>query len=150
MLVTGKDYDLRIADFGISTKLGFDEGKVYDAVGSLAYSSPELVKGEPYSYKTDIWALGCIIYELVTKQQAFRGGSEDHIRQKITSLMLPKLTEQQCSPDLIQIYEYCLERDVDKRPTAQELLNLPLVSKNATLFRIRVNGIVPALLPPRP
>lgn len=43
-----------------------------------------------------------------------------------------------------------MERDVDKRPTAQDLLNLPVVTKNAALYRIRVNGLVPALLPLKP
>ena len=79
MMVTGKDYDVKIGDFGISTQIGFDDGYVYDETGSLAYCSPELLNGEPHNLKADIWALGCIIYELVTKHVAFRGTCEQNI-----------------------------------------------------------------------
>lgn len=67
LFVTGKDYDIRIGDFGISTSLGFEEGLAYEAVGSLAYCSPELLNEEPYNQKADIWAVGCILYELINK-----------------------------------------------------------------------------------
>ena len=53
-------------------------------MGSLSYMSPELINGESYNTKTDVWALGCILYELVTKTVAFTGGSENIIKQKIT------------------------------------------------------------------
>lgn len=43
ILLTAKDYELKLADFGISSTLGYNEGQVYEAVGSLAYCSPELL-----------------------------------------------------------------------------------------------------------
>lgn len=51
----------------------------FEAAGSIAYCSPELLNGEPYNQKTDVWALGCIIYEMITKQAAFKGGNEQTI-----------------------------------------------------------------------
>ena len=46
-------------------------------MGSLNYCSPEILSGEPYNQKTDVWALGCILYEMITTKKAFSGGTED-------------------------------------------------------------------------
>jgi NIMA (never in mitosis gene a)-related kinase len=61
---------LRIGDFGISKMLesaSFAES----CVGTPAYMSPEIMKGEPYDYKSDMWAVGVICYELATLQMPF-------------------------------------------------------------------------------
>ena len=52
-------------------------------MGTLYYCSPEVCKGEPFNQKTDIWAFGCIIYEMCMKRKAFDGVSEDNLKAKI-------------------------------------------------------------------
>ena len=47
-------------------------------MGTLPYCSPEVLRGQPYNYKTDVWALGCILYELVTSKRAFDEVIEDN------------------------------------------------------------------------
>ena len=42
-------------------------------VGTPSYLSPEVVDGKPYNYKSDVWGLGCILYELLTLKRAFSG-----------------------------------------------------------------------------
>jgi serine/threonine protein kinase len=44
-------------------------------IGTPYYVSPELVQGERYSYKSDVWAIGCILYELCYLKRAFDGGN---------------------------------------------------------------------------
>lgn len=111
VLLSGKDYDVKLADFGISTAVQGSNFKLFDAIGSLTYMSPELIKGEPYDTKADVWGLGCILYEMITKKPLFGGGSEEKIKQKITSFQIPQLTEAHCSMDLIQVYQKCMIRD---------------------------------------
>ena len=52
-------------------------------VGTILYSSPEIVQSQTYTNKADIWSLGCIIYELMTLQQPFNGNNPLSIAQKI-------------------------------------------------------------------
>ena len=63
---------IKIGDFGISKVL---EGTLENAetiVGTPYYMSPEVCESLPYSYKSDIWALGCVLYELCTLKHAFK------------------------------------------------------------------------------
>ena len=79
ILLHGRDYDAKLTDFGISQSMAGLNQQCFEAAGSLAYCSPELLNGEPYNQKTDVWALGCILYEMITKQCAFKGGNEQAI-----------------------------------------------------------------------
>ena len=91
ILLSGKDYEVKLADFGISQTLSKNYNFVHEQMGSICYCSPEILSGEPFNQSTDVWALGCILYEMITKKKAFLGGSEDHIRQKIVEMPIPKL-----------------------------------------------------------
>lgn len=45
------------------------------AVGTPQYMSPEMCENKPYTFKSDIWALGCVLYEMATLRNAFEGQS---------------------------------------------------------------------------
>ena len=77
VLMSGRDYDLKLTDFGISQNLSSGYNFSHEFIGTLPYCSPEILKGEPYNYSTDIWALGCILYELCTRKRAFDSASEE-------------------------------------------------------------------------
>uniref|UniRef100_A0A915DF96 non-specific serine/threonine protein kinase n=1 Tax=Ditylenchus dipsaci TaxID=166011 RepID=A0A915DF96_9BILA len=75
---------VKLADFGISVEL--DDGKQASGrLGTSAYMSPEILEGREFDFKADIWALGCVLYELVERKRAFAGGSELAIQYKICS-----------------------------------------------------------------
>ena len=66
---------IKIGDFGLSKAL---ESKKYietesDRGGTLYYTAPEILTNQPYNTRSDLWALGCILYELCTLQLAFPG-----------------------------------------------------------------------------
>ena len=65
-LLQGPLYDVKLSDFGISHLLSPTLTHIYDQQGTLPYCSPEVLRGKPYNQKTDIWALGCILYEVCT------------------------------------------------------------------------------------
>lgn len=43
------------------------------SIGTPYYISPEICSGEKYSFKSDIWSLGCLLYEMVMRKKAFEG-----------------------------------------------------------------------------
>ncbi|XP_043820266.1 serine/threonine-protein kinase Nek8 isoform X2 [Dromiciops gliroides] len=74
---------VKIGDFGIS-KILSSKSKAYTVVGTPCYISPELCEGKPYNQKSDIWALGCVLYELASLKRAFEaavrpGGQEERL-----------------------------------------------------------------------
>ncbi|KAJ3343919.1 Serine/threonine-protein kinase Nek8 [Gonapodya sp. JEL0774] len=64
---------LKIGDFGISKLLDTGDTQAETVVGTPSYLSPELCEGKPYNEKSDIWALGCILYELAAGKRMFDG-----------------------------------------------------------------------------
>jgi len=75
LLLDGVTGYLKIADFGFSRLLGA-EGVASTLVGTAEYLAPEMLRGEGYGHRANLWALGVLIYELLTGQPPFHG--EDH------------------------------------------------------------------------
>ena len=101
VLMTGRDYDLKLTDFGISQNLSANYNLAHEFIGTLPYCSPEILKGEPYNQSTDIWALGCILYELVTRKKAFNSNSEEQLKNVILSFNIPQLPQN--SPSMADL-----------------------------------------------
>ncbi|CAG2068093.1 unnamed protein product, partial [Timema podura] len=70
LLTRNKDF-VKLGDFGIS-KILASKSKAETVVGTPCYLSPELCEGRPYNEKSDIWALGCVLYEMMALHRAFR------------------------------------------------------------------------------
>ena len=62
---------IKLGDFGISKLLDTSHDKANSVVGTPYYLSPEACESQPYTYKSDIWALGCVLYELCTLRHPF-------------------------------------------------------------------------------
>ena len=95
-------------------------------VGTPFYMSPEICAAERYSAASDIWSLGCIIYELCTKRPPFNARSQFELIQKIRLGKYDSIP-QQYSPELQTVIARCLKVNSSQRPDAAELLNLPVV-----------------------
>lgn len=67
---------LKIADLGLGRLFGSETLEVYSKVGTPLYMSPELLKGEGYDMKSDVWSMGCILYELCELRSPFRNDGE--------------------------------------------------------------------------
>ncbi|KAJ9469412.1 putative serine/threonine-protein kinase nek3 [Diplonema papillatum] len=79
-----KDNIVKLGDFGLATALRHT-WQARSLCGTPNYFSPELVAGRPYNNKADIWAMGCILYELVTRRFAFTGSTMSDIMQRIAT-----------------------------------------------------------------
>lgn len=88
--------------------------------------SPEICKAEQYTLYSDIWALGCIIYELCAKQPPFNAKSHFELIQKIKLGNYPPIPS--CySGELNKVIASCLQVQPNRRPDTVSLLNLPIV-----------------------
>ena len=63
-----KENNIKIGDFGVSHFKDVDDSTEtkQTCVGTIKYMSPEIREGRKYSYNTDVWAVGCVLYELIT------------------------------------------------------------------------------------
>lgn len=62
---------LKIGDLGVARVLGTNTHFAQTCVGTPYYLSPELCTGNPYNAKSDVWALGCVLYEMCTLKHPF-------------------------------------------------------------------------------
>ena len=67
--------NIKIGDFGLSRELGEHSEYAKTHVGTPYFMSPEQIQIKYYNQKTDIWSLGCILYELATLKKPFRGAN---------------------------------------------------------------------------
>jgi serine/threonine-protein kinase Nek2 len=121
----GEDNSVKLGDFGLSKIMqSHDFASTY--VGTPFYMSPEICAAERYTLKSDIWSLGCIIYELCAREPPFNAKSHFQLVQKIKEgKVLPLPTVY--SPELNAVIKDCLKVNPDRRPDTATLLNLPVV-----------------------
>ncbi|ORY18714.1 kinase-like domain-containing protein [Clohesyomyces aquaticus] len=121
----GDDNSVKLGDFGLSKILqSHDFASTY--VGTPFYMSPEICKAEQYTLHSDIWALGCIIYEMCAKQPPFNAKTHFELIQKIKLGRYTPLPS--CySPELCKVVASCLQTNPNNRPDTAHLLNLPIV-----------------------
>jgi 3-phosphoinositide dependent protein kinase-1 len=76
--------NVKLIDFGSARKLD-SESKRQSLVGSLNYLSPEMIRGQPASLGSDLWALGCIVFQMSTGRTAFPGLQSNAVQSQIES-----------------------------------------------------------------
>ncbi|XP_068173568.1 serine/threonine-protein kinase Nek8 isoform X2 [Antennarius striatus] len=115
---------VKVGDFGIS-KILVSKSKAYTVVGTPCYISPELCEGKPYNQKSDIWALGCVLYELASLKRAFEAANLPALVLKIMSGTFAPLSDRY-STELRQLILNMLNLDPSKRPQLNEIMALPI------------------------
>ncbi|XP_071314257.1 uncharacterized protein [Trachinotus anak] len=91
-----------------------------------AYLPPEVFEEGIYNSHSDIWSVGCILYELCTRKPAFSAGTIVQLIPKIIRGPYPPLPDT-FSPELCQLLEQIFSRDPQSRPTASEILQRPII-----------------------
>ena len=123
---------VKVGDFGIAKTLETNEELARTTVGTPYYMSPEVINGEPYAYGADMWALGVLIYELLTLRRPFQATTLPKLALLILGVDYPRLctSESGFSEEVLGLLESLLCREPETRPTAQQVCGLPLISRH--------------------
>ena len=109
--------DVRITDFGIATAAA-DVGA--DIAGTPQYMAPELLAGKAASIKSDLYALGLILFEVFTGKRVFDGKTIAELRQLHDTPIqtTPSAIVRDLDPAIERVILRCLEKDPEKRPAS--------------------------------
>ena len=125
---------VKLGDFGISKNLNTTWEKAVTFIGTPYYISPEIVQNEPYSFKSDIWSLGVLLYELIALKFPFDASSLPKLMIKIMKGQYMKLKDKNFSPELTNLVDKILNVDPTKRPGIKEILNMPIIKKRIVIL----------------
>ncbi|KAF9188163.1 hypothetical protein BGZ51_000808 [Haplosporangium sp. Z 767] len=119
----------KISDFGISKRNAQSQGGYDENVGSLQGSvfwmAPEMVTSKAYGAKVDIWSFGCLVLEMFTGQQPWKGYAPQQALFTIGSSSAHPPIPENISEDGQRFLARCFTTDANLRPTAAELLQDP-------------------------
>ncbi|XP_041590437.1 serine/threonine-protein kinase Nek10 isoform X8 [Vulpes lagopus] len=111
------------ADFGLA-KQKQENSKLTSVVGTILYSCPEVLKSEPYGEKADVWAAGCILYQMATLNPPFYSTNMLSLATKIVEAVYEPVPEGIYSEKVTDTISRCLTPDAETRPDIIEVSSM--------------------------
>jgi len=124
---------IKIGDFGISKVCKPPEMLAKTQIGSPYYVSPEMWKNKPYGQKSDVWAIGCFLYEMVALHPPFQANSLERLAQKILTGKFDPLPRN-TSPEISTMIRKLLTLDHRARPSCADVLQTAAVQSRLHLL----------------
>ncbi|XP_033752381.1 serine/threonine-protein kinase Nek4-like isoform X2 [Pecten maximus] len=124
---------VKLGDFGISKVLDHTIDLAKTVVGTPTYLSPELCQDIPYSSKSDVWALGCVLYEMCSLKPPFDAQNLISLFMKIIKAEYERVPDRY-SDDLHGLVTGLLAKSPDDRPSASVIVNMPYVQRHLAAF----------------
>ena len=128
-----KNLDVKIGDLGVAKVLSHSGCFAKTLIGTPYYLSPELCEEKPYNDKSDVWALGCILYELCTYKHPFNAKSQGALILKILKDE-PEPIGNNYSNELQKLINDILEKNIERRPSCKDLLKKDFIVEKAKEF----------------
>lgn len=133
-----KDNICVLADFGLAKEVENINKLNSTVAGTPLYMAPEVLNNEQYSYKAEIWSLGCILHELCSlhplyEQARSQAGLTNLQRTDYNQLRLIHSIPQHIDKKIKDIIRWCLNINPNKRPTMNELYNNPVIDRKSVV-----------------
>ena len=128
---------VKLGDFGVSRVLSATAELAKTFVGTPYYLSPELLNNQPYGIASDVWALGCIFYEVATLEHPYDAKNFPSLAFKIINEEPPPLAVHAAAPaepDLQLLADQMLRKQPEERASLAEVLNAPVVQRRMLQF----------------
>ncbi|XP_077572541.1 serine/threonine-protein kinase Nek1 isoform X12 [Stigmatopora nigra] len=121
-----KDGTVQLGDFGIARVLNSTVELARTCIGTPYYLSPEICENKPYNNKSDIWALGCVLYEMCTLKHAFEAGNMKNLVLKIIRGSYHPVAVHYSS-ELRSILAQLFKHNPRERPSVSSILDKPFL-----------------------
>ena len=117
----------KLGDFGFAKAISNQSMYAHTYLGTPFYMSPEQINESEYNEKSDIWSLGCIVYEMAALAPPFHADNQLALAMKIKQGVFKRLPSRY-SDELMRAVRWMLKVEAVERPNVEDLLNLPHVS----------------------
>ena len=119
-----KENVIKLGDFGIACVLQNTLDHAQTVIGTPYYLSPEICQRQPYNHKSDIWAVGCVLYEMITLHHPFESADFPQLVLKILHGDVTPIPEDHGTlmQDLVSVL---LRVNPSERPSAKQILHIP-------------------------
>jgi NIMA (never in mitosis gene a)-related kinase len=121
-----RDGTVKLGDMNVS-KLA-RKGLLYTQTGTPYYASPEVWRDQPYDSKSDVWSLGCVLYESIALKPPFRAEDMQGLYKRVLAGKFSKIPSNY-SDELLKTVTALLRVDANQRPSCDEILELPFVQR---------------------
>ena len=131
---------IKLADFGISKQietLSQTRGASTSNAGTIRWMAPEIVTGQKYGLKVDIWSVGCTMVEMLTTGPPWNNLNDAQIIIEILKGSYPTYILPEQRHEVQEVLRQCFHTDPAKRPSTQELLTANLLKSPETCGVLR-------------
>jgi len=117
-----------LGDFNVSKVA--KRGLCMTQTGTPYYASPEVWRDMPYDAKSDMWSIGCVLYEMVALRPPFRAEDMEGLYRKVLRGQYPRIPPHY-SHDLSEVIGVLLQVNPRHRPSVEQLLQMPVMKRHA-------------------
>lgn len=145
ILLSKNSSEAKLADMNVS--IICKTGLARTQTGTPYYTSPEVWMERPYDGKSDVWSLGCVLYEMAAQSPPFTAKDIASLKRRITENDFQRIPSIY-SDELESFIRMCLTKDQWKRPSAKDLLQLSIIKSKMKSFpeeRFNQDSFLPPL-----